>query len=78
MTRTLPPCANPDAPTATPDAPALLDARATAALIGVSSRSVYRLADAGKMPRPVRLGRLVRWRRADLDDWIGRGCPAGV
>ncbi len=58
--------------------PALLDARATAALIGVSSRSVYRLADAGKMPRPVRLGRLVRWRRADLDDWIGRGCPAGV
>jgi excisionase family DNA binding protein len=59
------------------DAPAaqLLDVRAVAALLDCSSRHVYRLADAGRMPPPVRLGALVRWRRADLDRWLDAGCP---
>ena len=34
-----------------------------------------RLRDAGHMPRPVRLGALVRWRRDILDQWIASGCP---
>jgi excisionase family DNA binding protein len=55
--------------------PALLDVRAAAALLGCSPRHVYRLADAGRMPPPVRLGALVRWRRADLDVWLAEGCP---
>lgn len=54
----------------------LLDVRAVAALLGgCSTRHVYRLADAGRMPRPVRLGSLVRWRRAEVLDWIAAGCP---
>ena len=58
------------------DAPAaqLLDVRSVAALLGCSTRHVYRLADAGRMPPPVRLGALIRWRRADLDAWIAGGC----
>ena len=56
--------------------PALLDVRAVAQLLGCSARHVYRLADAERMPSPVRLGTLVRWRRSDLDDWLAAGCHA--
>lgn len=56
-------------------ASALLDVRAVAALLDCSPRHVYRLSDAGRMPPPVRLGALVRWRRADLDGWLAAGCP---
>ncbi len=52
----------------------LLDVRAVAALLDCSTRHVYRLADAGLMPPPVRLRALVRWRRADLDTWLASGC----
>ena len=57
-------------------APALLDVRAVAALLGCSTRHVYRLADAGRMPPPVRIGALVRWPRRCVEDWIAAGCPA--
>lgn len=57
-------------------APALLDARAAAALLAVSPRHLYRLADAGRCPAPVRLGAAVRWRQAELLDWLAAGCPA--
>lgn len=56
--------------------PALLDKRAVAAMLGCSSRHVDRLADTGRMPPPVRIGVLVRWRRSDLDAWLSAGCPA--
>jgi excisionase family DNA binding protein len=54
---------------------ALLDVRAVAVTLGCSPRHVYRLADGGRMPAPLRLGALVRWRRADLDAWLAAGCP---
>ena len=55
----------------------LLDVRDVATLLGgCSTRHIYRLADAGLMPRPVKLGALVRWRRAELEVWIGAGCPS--
>ncbi|MFZ1007221.1 MAG: helix-turn-helix domain-containing protein [Candidatus Sulfotelmatobacter sp.] len=54
---------------------ALLDVKAVAALLGgCSTRHVRRLADAGKMPAPVRLLTLLRWRRAEIDQWIAGGC----
>jgi excisionase family DNA binding protein len=58
------------------DPAALLDVRAVAALLNCSARHIYRLCDAGKMPPPVRIGALVRWRRADLDAWLAAGCLA--
>jgi excisionase family DNA binding protein len=62
------------APAPEPSAAQLLDVRAVAALLDCSPRHVYRLSDAGRMPAPVRLGALVRWRRHDLDAWIATGC----
>lgn len=53
----------------------LLDVHAVAAMLGVSPRTVYRLSDAGRMPSTLRLGSLVRWDRAALDEWIAAGCP---
>ncbi len=54
---------------------ALLDVEQVAALLRCSTRHVYRLADGGKMPRPLKLGALVRWDRRTVLDWIDDGCP---
>jgi len=56
--------------------PALLDVRQVAAMLGCSPRHIYRLADRGAMPRPVKLGGLVRWCRAAIEIWIADGCPS--
>jgi excisionase family DNA binding protein len=60
----------------TAESAALLDVQAVAKLLDCSPRHVYRLSDAGRMPRPVKLGQLVRWRRAELHEWIAEGCPS--
>lgn len=70
MTSTL---QKPDAATA--PAAALLDVAAVAELLDCSRQHVRRLADAGRMPRPLRIGSLCRWRRAELDAWLAAGCP---
>lgn len=54
---------------------ALLDVGAVAALLNCGERTVYRLADSGRMPAPVKLGALVRWNRVELIDWLAAGCP---
>ena len=51
----------------------LLRATDVAKLLAVSTRTVWRLRDAGQLPRPVRLGggrHLVRWRRSDIEDFV--------
>ena len=53
----------------------MIDVRVVAALIPCSERTVYRLADSGKMPMPIKLSGLVRWRRAEILEWINAGCP---
>jgi excisionase family DNA binding protein len=54
---------------------ALLDVEDFAALLGVSTRHLRRLVDAGKAPQPVRLGGCVRWPRAAVEAWIAAACP---
>lgn len=53
----------------------LLTARETGALLGISWRQVYRLADSGRMPAALKLGGATRWRRATIIEWLDRGCP---
>ena len=52
----------------------VLNVQCVAEMLGCSTRHVYRLSDAGRMPRPVRLGSLVRWSKSSLEDWIADGC----
>lgn len=60
-------------PPASPEA-ALLDVKAVAKILECSTRSVRRLADAGRMPAPLKIGALLRFRRADIEAWIADGC----
>jgi excisionase family DNA binding protein len=50
------------------------DAREVAAIVGCSERTVYRLADAGKMPFGVKLGAMRRWDLNQIEQWIEDGC----
>jgi len=59
-----------------PELSSLLDVRQVAEMLGCSSRHIYRLSDAGRMPAPVRLGALVRWSRSAVEAWIADGCPS--
>ena len=53
----------------------MLDVQAVSAMLSCSTRHVYRLSDAGKMPAPIKLGSLVRWSAVALSAWIDAGCP---
>ena len=53
----------------------MLKVEEVADILRCSPRTVYRLADAGRMPPPCRLGAMVRWSAAAIDAWIAAGCP---
>ena len=55
--------------------PDLLKVGRVANMLGCSTRTVWRMADLGKMPAPVHIGRLVRWSHEVLKNWIASGCP---
>lgn len=57
------------------EVPALLTAKQVAGLVQVCPRTVWRLRSKGWMPEPIRVGGAVRWRRNEIDQWIGNGCP---
>lgn len=46
-----------------------------AALLNISRRHAAALNASGRLPTPIRLGRSVRWRLADLRDWLAAGAP---
>jgi predicted DNA-binding transcriptional regulator AlpA len=48
----------------------LLSARDLARLWGISVRTIRRLHRAGKLPRPVRIGRAVRWRKKEIRAFV--------
>ncbi|TWT92176.1 helix-turn-helix transcriptional regulator [Neorhodopirellula pilleata] len=67
-----------------PHADAIQDGRGRAMLsvddvaelyLNCSGRHVRRLVDAGRMPKPIRLGSLVRFLRSDIEQWLADGCP---
>ena len=59
--------------------PALLvDVRAVAVLLNVSAKTVKRLADAGQIPPPLKLGHLRRWSKAAIESWIVESTAAAT
>ncbi len=46
-----------------------------AAFLHCSPRHVERLNSSGRLPRPIRIGRLVRWPHDEITAWIHAGCP---
>jgi predicted DNA-binding transcriptional regulator AlpA len=59
----------------------LIDGKACAAMLGISHRTLLRLVDRGEAPTPVKLGRLTRWRAADVLAYVNglghHACGAG-
>jgi predicted DNA-binding transcriptional regulator AlpA len=55
----------------------LIDGAEICRRLSIGMSHFHALRRAGKFPlTPVRLGRAVRWRAADLARWIAAGCPA--
>ena len=52
----------------------LLSAEALADMLSLSKRQIFRLNVSGKIPAPVRIGGSVRWRRSDIENWLGLDC----
>ncbi len=52
----------------------LIDVKIVAAKYGCDERSVFRWADAGKIPFGVKLGSLRRWDATVIDEHIAGGC----
>ena len=54
----------------------LLNVDDLAARWGCSTRHVRRMVDAGRIPRPIKLGNLIRWSVAQIERWESDGCPS--
>jgi predicted DNA-binding transcriptional regulator AlpA len=52
----------------------LLNAEEVAQQFGCTPRHLTNLVARGKAPAPVKLGRLTKWIKADLDAWVADGC----
>ena len=54
--------------------PLLLTEVQAAALLSLSPRKVWELAAGGAIPF-IKIGSIKRYRRADLEAWVEKGCP---
>ncbi len=52
-----------------------LPAADVAKMRGISERHLWALNSSGRLPRPVRFGRAVRWPVAELKAWLAAGAP---
>ena len=48
----------------------LLSAKDLQEILRISSSSLWRRTNDGTLPRPIKIGGLTRWRRADIEAFI--------
>ncbi len=53
----------------------LLSVGEVARVLDVSPRTIWQWRDSGRLPAPVRLGKLVKWDIDAIDAWVDDGCP---
>ena len=53
----------------------LLTVKDIASRLSVSQRQVWKLNASGRLPEAVHVASSIRWRAADIDEWIRLGCP---
>ena len=57
--------------------PLLMTAKELAASLQIGQRTLWRMDASGMLPRSVKLpGRLRRWRRDEIIEWIEADCPS--
>lgn len=52
------------------------DSKAVGQMLGCSWRTVYRLADSGRIPSGHKLGALRRWDLSEIEAFIANGCKS--
>ena len=52
-----------------------LAADGVAKLLGISTRHLWSLNSSGRLPKPIRFGRAVRWNLEELRAWLAAGAP---
>lgn len=57
---------------------ALLSPEDLADYLAVPVKSIYNWRTTGKGPRGIKVGRLVRYRKADVDSWLERNADQGA
>ncbi len=57
-----------------PAAPAMMTKSELAAELRISARQIDKLRSMGRLPVAIKIGRSVRWRAADVADFIRAGC----
>ena len=55
--------------------PVLLTDAQVGDFLGMSRRTIRQMDTTGRLPQGLKLGRLRRWRRDELADWVKSGCP---
>ena len=53
----------------------LLTAKDVCALLKLDARTLRVLRHEGHVPEPIKLGRSLRWRRADIEAWVAGDRP---
>lgn len=53
----------------------LLKTKEAAEMCGKSVRTWRAWDAAGRIPRPIRIGRSTNWRPRELQEWVAAGCP---
>lgn len=55
--------------------PFAISAKELAGRMEVSLRHVRRMDSSGQLPRPIKLGKCVRWSVEEINNWIDAGTP---
>lgn len=56
--------------------PLAVNASDAAAQLNISRAHFLKLHSSGMVPRPIRLGRAVRWNQQELEAWLNAGAPS--
>jgi prophage regulatory protein len=63
---------------ATEEGPILLTVIEVSRLLGISVRSVWRLASSGDLPGPISIGRSKRWSRRVLEAYVEQKAQSSI
>lgn len=53
----------------------LLDISDVATTLKCSHPTIARMVKERRIPKPLKIGAMVRWRRSDIEEWVAQGCP---
>ncbi len=53
----------------------MLTVEDVAKLLRISKRTVWRMRSANRIPSPIKIGGVIRWRAKEIELWIQQGCP---